>query len=161
VRRLFPVLLLVAAVAGCGSSRHAATTTTAAPPKPGPGKVLYRGGDWAVVLDGTKAAVLHLTGSSWQPDRTGKVKISILGPKASASSRPQVAAELKAPSTFVETGLWVDGRELLEKGGGLGPKDVTIYGAPDAKLASGRHVAVAYGRTATNGTAVAWVFHVM
>lgn len=160
VRRLAPLALLVLA-AGCGSAKHADTTTSAAaPPRPGPGRVLYDGGTWAVVLSGTKATALHLAGGAWHPDRSGTVKITILAPKGKATTTPQVAAEFKAPTRFVETGLWVDGKELLEKGGGAKPSDVTIYGAPDGKLARGRHVAVAYGRTATTGTAVAWTFHV-
>jgi hypothetical protein len=56
--------------------------------------------------------------------------------------------------------LWVDGAQLLAKGGGLSPTRGTIYGAPDAPLASGKHVAVAYARTDGHGTAVAWSFRV-
>ena len=163
MRRLIPLVLLAAAAAGCGSSRHAAaTTTTPAPPKPAPGRVLYQGGPWAVVLDGDKAAALHLVGGRWQPDRSGKVKIAILGPNPVVHAQvPQVAAEMRGPGALVEEGLWVDGRELLEKGGGLSRSDVTVYGAPDTKLAPGRHVAVAYGRTANTGTAVAWSFRIV
>jgi len=163
MRRLIPLLLLVVAVAACGSTKHGAppTTTAAQAPKPGPGHVLYNGGTWAVVLQGSKAIAIHLTGSAWHPDKTGRVKITILGPKSPASRQPQVAVEMTAPSRFVETGLWVDGRELLEKGGGLHPTNVTIYGAPDAPLKAGLHHAVAYGRTATTGTAVSWTFRVV
>jgi hypothetical protein len=71
-----------------------------------------------------------------------------------------VAAELSAPGPLVESALWVDGVELLEKGGGLTATRATIYGAPVAPLRRGRHVAVAYARTATTGTAVAKVFRV-
>ena len=46
------------------------------------------------------------------------------------------------------------------KGGGS-PRTGTIYGAPAAPLAPGPHVAVAYGRTATAATAVAWTFRVV
>ncbi len=65
-----------------------------------------------------------------------------------------------ATSPLVESGLWVDGTELLEKGGGLAPNRGTIYGAPSAPLSAGKHVAVAYGRTADHATAVAWSFRV-
>jgi hypothetical protein len=56
--------------------------------------------------------------------------------------------------------MWVDGEELVVKGGGLRPERGTIYGAPGGALAPGKHVAVAYGRTATHATAVAWTFTV-
>ena len=135
-------------------------TTAAAPPKPGPGKVLYQSGGWAVVLDGSTARALRLTADSWRPDTSGRVKISILGPRGIAAATPQVAAELVATSPLVESGLWVDGTELLEKGGGLTPNRGTIYGAPSAPLSAGKHVAVAYGRTADHATAVAWSFRV-
>jgi hypothetical protein len=44
------------------------------------------------------------------------------------------------------------------KGGGLDPKRGTIYGTTYLPLKPGRHVAIAYGRTATTGTAVTWPF---
>ena len=56
--------------------------------------------------------------------------------------------------------MWVDGKELVVKGGGLTATKGTIYGAPDAPLTKGTHVAVAYGRTAVHATAVAWSFRV-
>ena len=59
----------------------------------------------------------------------------------------------------VETALWLDGTELAEKGGGS-PTRGTIYGAAARELPAGMHVAVGYARTATTGTAVAWVFRV-
>jgi hypothetical protein len=165
MRVLAPLLVLAALAAGCGSApaQHAAQAPSI--PRPGPGRVLYQGGKWAVVLRGTRlrteAVALHLVDGAWRPDRSGKVTIAILGPGARSPRQPQVAAELKARSAFVETGLWVDGRELLEKGGGLKPTDVTIYGAPNGRLTPGRHVAVAFGRTHTHGTAVAWTFTVV
>ena len=155
---LLPVLLLAA----CGGGKHAATTTT--PPKvptPGPGQVLYSNPPWAVVVDADKATALHLVNNRWVPDRSGTVKIAILGPKGHAKPTPQVAAELSAKKPLVESALWVDGVELLEKGGGLTPTKGTIYGAPSAPLAKGKHVAVAYGRTADHASAVAWTFRVV
>jgi hypothetical protein len=56
--------------------------------------------------------------------------------------------------------LWVDGVELLEKGGGLAPTKGTIYGAPAAPLTKGKHTAIAYARTGTHALAVAWTFSV-
>jgi hypothetical protein len=161
VRRI-ALVLLVALLAGCGSSSKTGVETTTAKlvPKPGPGKVLYQSGEWAVVVAGTTARALHLAGGSWHPDTSGLVKVSILGPHGTAAATPQVAAELSAKAPLVESALWVDGVELLEKGGGLTPDRGTIYGAPNAPLAPGNHVAVAYARTAGHATAVAWSFHV-
>ncbi len=168
IRRLVPLAAAAAALAGCGGSKDASTTTTAAKPASparvlGPGaRTLYDGGGWAVVVHGRTAVAAHLVGGAWKPDRSGRVKIEILGPPAGgvAARQPQVAAELQGPARLIEEGLWVDGRELLEKGGGLRPSRVTVYGAPDAPLSPGTHVAVAYGRTQTTGTAVAWSFRV-
>ncbi|MBA3841802.1 MAG: hypothetical protein H0X39_04140, partial [Actinobacteria bacterium] len=124
------------------------------------GKTLYRGGDWAVVVDGSRAVALHLVAGTWRPDRSGRVQVEFLGPHATAAPTPQVAAQLSASSPLVESALWVDGHELTAKGGGLTPTRGTIYGAPDAPLSKGKHVAVAYARTATAATAVARAFRV-
>ncbi len=158
------LLALAVATTGCGGSKHAATTTV--PPRPaaavGAGaKTLYQSSNgWAVVQDGGKAVALHLVGGSWRPDRTRTVHIRILGPVHSATRQPQVAAEISAPNDLAETALWVDGEELLVKGGGS-PRRGTIYGTTAAPLAPGAHVAVAYGRTAIAATAVAWTFRVV
>jgi hypothetical protein len=160
VRRAAVLLLAAVLLAGCGSSsKQSATTTTAAAP-PGPGKVLYAGGDWAVVLDGAHATAFHRVSGAWHPDTTGAVKIGILGPKGKVARIPQAAVELRAASPLIESGMWIDGQELVVKGGGLRPERGTIYGAPDAPLAPGKHVAVAYGRTGSHATAVAWTFTV-
>jgi hypothetical protein len=166
VRRLLLLLPLGLALAACGGgSKHAATTTTAVPPPAGAvgtgAKTLYQGGKWSVVIAGSKATVLHLRGNRWGPDRSGSVKVEILGPQPGqkVDPIPQVAAQITSPTDLVESGLWVDGKELLEKGGGS-PTRGTIYGAPETKLKAGPHLAVAYGRTATTGTAVAWRFTV-
>ena len=142
---LLLLLLAVAALAGCGGSSV---------------KPLYESGDWRVVVDGGKATAEHKAGGHWAADVSRAVKVSILGPHGTAAATPQVAAELSAKAPLVESALWVDGAELLEKGGGLTPERGTIYGAPDAPLAPGTHVAVAYARTASHATAVAWSFRV-
>jgi len=158
VRRL--VLLLAAvALAGCGSSSNNTATTSAAAP-PGPGTTLYAGGDWAVVLDGTHATAFHRVAGTWKPDTSRAVKIRILGPDGKVAPTPQVATELTAAKPLIESGMWVDGTELLVKGGGLTRTKGTIYGAPATPLAKGTHVAVAYARTAHHATAVAWSFRV-
>ncbi len=121
--------------------------------------MLYAAESWGVVLKGTDATTVHLVRGHWRPDRSDRVKIEILGPKpgGQAPRLPQVAAQLTAPTSLVESGLWVDGQELVVKGGGT-PTRGTIYGAPAKPLAAGRHVAVAYARTGTAGTARAWSF---
>lgn len=164
VGRLLPLVVLALLASACGAKKHIVVkvTTTPSTPRPGPGPVLYREAGWAVVLDGHTATAEHLVAGVWKPDRTGLVKVTILGPKPNekVAATPQVAAELVGNAPLVESGLWVDGTELQEKGGGLDPKRGTIYGAPLSPLAPGTHVAVAYARTATHGTAVAWVFTV-
>ena len=146
--RALALLLLVAALAGCG---HGSSV-----------KPLYESGDWRVVVASGKATAQHRVDGTWQPDSSGAVHVSILGPRpgTTAPSTPQVAAELTAPTALVESGLWVDGVALLQKGGSLSPRRETSYGAPEAPLAGGTHTAVAYARTATHATAVAWTFRV-
>ena len=161
VWRVVPVLLVLV-VAGCGSSKHAATTPASPASVLGAGaQVLYAGGGWAVVTRGNDAVAAHLVNGAWQPDRSGVVKVSVLGPPKRTGSIPQAAAEITGPSHLVEEGLWIDGKELLEKGGGLTPEKVTVYGAPDKKLAPGRHVLIAYGRTEGHATAVLYPFTVV
>jgi len=166
---LVALAVLAALLAGCGGSNKAAgvgtTTNTTARPSPaailGPGgKALYIGGDWAVVQRGAKAAAVRWIGRKWQVDDRALVKIDVLGPRGSAARTPQVAAQMTGKTRLVEEGLWIDGVELLEKGGGLKPTQVTAYGAPEKPLKPGRHIAVAYARTAAAGTAVAWTFSV-
>jgi hypothetical protein len=161
MRRL-AILALVLPLAGCGT-RHAAPKVPATPGHLlGTGaKVLYSGGDWAVVTKGTTAIATHLVDGTWRADRSGTVKLEILAPHGRATRTPQIAVQMTGPSRLVEEGLWVDGVELIEKGGGLTPKRVTVYGSPDGKVSRGKHMAVAYGRTQGHGTAVAWTFTVV
>ena len=159
------VLLAALVLAACGSSKSTSPPATTTPPSPAAGipggEALYVGGNWAVVLAGDQAVAVHLVEGTWHPDRSGRVRIAVLGPKPGsvAPSLPQVAAELRAPKPLVETGLWVDGKELVVKGGGS-PLHATIYGAPTGHLSRGRHVAIAYGRTDATGAAHAWSFRV-
>ena len=157
----FLAFLAVLALAGCGGHGSPAPRTPAsAAAPPGPGTTLYAGGDWAVVVDDAQATAFHRVGGTWKPDRSGAVKIRVLGPDGTVASIPQVAAELSAKAPLVESGMWVDGTELLAKGGGLTATRGTIYGAPAVPLAKGKHVAVAYGRTSGHATAVGWSFRV-
>jgi hypothetical protein len=175
-------VLALLLLAGCGGSSKttSTSTTTAAAPNPSDamralivkdpslaGKVetLYESSGWAVVQSHAPgkahAVVFRLIGNHWVPDKSGKVTLTILGPQpgAMATKLPQVAIQFSAKTPFVESGLWVDGLELVEKGGGS-PTRGTIYGAPAASLKAGEHVAVGYARTALSGHAVAWVFNV-
>ena len=157
--KLTCLLVLAVIAAGCGSS----TPKPSAPPTPGPGQVVYQGTEWAVVIDRGKASAQHLVGDAWQPAQQGTVKITVLGPKPGSKGNPatpQVAASLSAGDDLAESALWVDGVELLEKGGGLTPTKGTIYGAPAAPLTRGTHTAIAYARTATHAFAVSWTFSV-
>jgi hypothetical protein len=128
-------------------------------------RTLYNAGGWAVVQatapGRARAWAVRRVGDRWRVDRSQRVKVRVLGPDPGTKTAPvpQIAAELVAPAPLVESGLWVDGVPLEVKGGGT-PRRGTIYGAPTSPLARGMHVAVAYGRTAGTGTAVAWTFRV-
>jgi hypothetical protein len=166
VQKLIALLLLAVVgvvAAGCGTASAVRTTTpqhaAADPAASIGGHTLYRGGNWAVVAKGDTAVALHLVGGVWHPDRRGRVKVELLGPHGIQPPTTQVAAQLIAPTRLVESGLWVDGVELVEKGGGLTPTRGTIYGATNG-LAKGRHVVVAYARTASAATAIARTFTV-
>jgi hypothetical protein len=175
------LLALAVALAGCGGgSKSTTTSTTTTTSKAGPAaamqkliakdpslagtvKVLFDTGDWAVVQSShgntAHAVVFRNANGTWVPDRSGKVKVAILGPQpgSTAAKLPQVAIEIDSKLPFVDSGLWVDGKELFEKGGGSATQG-TIYGAPAKPLAPGTHVAVGYARNIASGTAVAWVF---
>ena len=179
--RRLGLLLVVALLAGCGGgAKRAPQTSThtqavqspaaamhaliaAEPQLAGTVRTLYVSSSWAVVQSSAAgqahAVAFHLVGGRWRPDRSGRVKIEILGPEpgATAPALPQVAIQFTAATPFVESSLWVDGSELNVQGGGS-PRRGTIYGAPAATLKPGDHVAVGYARTKRTGTAVAWVF---
>ena len=151
------VRVTVAAVNGHGSG---SATSDAMGPVPRIA-TLFSGAGWTVALDHGKAEVFHYVGTRWVIDRSHGVTIEIIGPKPgkhSLSNPPQVAITMRAKTPLVESALWVDGNQLLEKGGGT-PTNGTIYGAP-LKLTPGTHTAVGYARTASSGSAVAWTFTV-
>jgi hypothetical protein len=170
VRRAIPLLLvLVLLLAGCGKSKPKAATTTATNPAATAGpatvlgkgaKVLYQSSGWAVVVDGADAVAAHLVQGKWRADRAGKVQVEILGSTGPQAPTPQVAAQLISKTPLVESSIWIDGVAVQVKGGGS-PTRGTIYGAPAAPLFPGKHLEVAYARTATDGTAVARVFTVV
>jgi hypothetical protein len=179
-----PLLVAVTLLAGCGGGGAAHTTRTSTPggglaapaaamdaliasghALPGTVRTLFEGSGWAVVQStaGAKASarVFRLVHGRWRPEQSSTVRIAILGPEpgAHAPALPQVAMEVSARQPFVESALWLDGKELLEKGGGS-PTNGTIYGAPAHTLKPGFHVAVGYARTARAGATVAWTFQV-
>jgi hypothetical protein len=181
-RRLAVLAVGVVALAGCGGGSKSTTTSTTttsttkaspaaamqkliatSPAYAGTVKVLFNTGDWAVVQSSkgrtAHAVAFRNVNGNWLPDRSGAVKVKILGPQpgTTAPKLPQVAIGITSKLPFVDSGLWVDGKELFEKGGGSATQG-TIYGAPPKALKPGTHVAVGYARNIVNGTAVAWVF---
>ncbi len=178
MRRLALVLAAVA-LAGCGGgSKHATSTTSVPDPAAamnaliakdptlaGTVQTLFADSTWALVLSTGKgkahAVAFHLVDGAWAPDRTGIVKLRILGPQPGATTTPtpSVAIALSSARPFVETGLWIDGAQLTAQGGGSSTRG-TVYGTPKRALAPGEHVAVGYARSKAHGTAVAWVFSV-
>ena len=153
-RSILLLLILVVALAGCGPK----------PKGPGPllGKgavVIYQSNGWAVVVDGSKVVAAHLVKGTWTADRSGKVKVELLGPASGRGPTPQVAAQLTSKTPLVESSLWIDGDLISVQGGGT-PTRGTIYGMPTSPVFPGKHLEVAYARTATHATAVARVFDV-
>jgi ABC-type glycerol-3-phosphate transport system substrate-binding protein len=180
VRRLSLAALGAIALAGCGGGSKSTTSTVTTTATPGPAaamraliaknpelagdvEVLYATADWAVVQSSkgsaAHAVVFRNVNGTWVADRSGRVKVDVLGPQpgSTAPKLPQVAIGVTSKLPFVDSGLWVDGKELFEKGGGSATQG-TIYGAPTKPLKPGIHVAVGYARNIANGTAVAWVF---
>ena len=144
--RRMALLVALAVLAGCGGGSKVDT--------------LYSGGEWVVDLNKGKAEVQHHVNGKWVVDSSGSVKIDILGPKPGETltgNPPQVAISMHSTAPLVESALWIDDLRIFEKGGGS-PTNGTIYGAPANPLDPGMHIAVGYARTATTGTAVAWVF---
>jgi hypothetical protein len=165
VRRLILLLLvLTLLLVGCGKSKPKASTTPAATVGPaavlGQGaRVIYQSSGWAVVVNGSKAVAAHLVKGTWTADRSGQVKVELLGPASGRGPTPQLAAQLTAKSPLVESSLWIDGLVIPVQGGGTATRG-TIYGAPSSPVFPGKHLEVAYARTATHATAVARVFRV-
>jgi hypothetical protein len=160
---LLPLLVLTVALGACGGgSKHAATTsttttTTATVPDPGTAmaalikqhaavkgvvRTLYLTPAWAVVesVGPARATALafRLENGTWVADRSGKVKLQILGPQAASTTtaKPAVALKFMTTSPSIESALWIDGSELVERGGGT-PTRGTISGSPLHPLAPG------------------------
>ena len=98
--------MAAAALAGCGGSKSSTTTsTTTAVPDPaaamraligssaslgGSVHTLYQGTNWAVVAatsaNKATAYAFRLSDGQWVPDRSGRVKLKILGPQPGATT---------------------------------------------------------------------------
>jgi hypothetical protein len=170
VRRFAVVPLLAVALAGCGGSGRATPADTVrdavgeARTFPDGADVSVRdmgGGYWvAWGVDGDTAAAAVVRNG--EVLRTSAVRVRPLGPDPgeTVGTIPQVAAEITATSSVLDPVLLVDGEPLAGKGGGLSPKRITIYGAPEQELDPGQHVVVAYARAGNAATAKAWTFTV-
>lgn len=152
------LLLLVVPLAACGGAKAPALGFP-------PGvKAEQRdvGGGWSVAWGtaGSRAYAVALHGKAVV--RSADVKLRVLGPDpgSTAASLPQVAAEIRAMAPIEDSTLLVDGTPLDTKSGGPSPSYVSVYGAPAAALARGRHVAVAFARAGDAASAVAWTFTV-
>lgn len=159
--RLALVLLVpVLALAACGGS--SATKPSLGFPAGVEAQQRDVGSGWSVAWGtaGRKAYAVALHGKTVV--RSADLKLRVLGPEpgSTAASLPQVAAEIRAATPIDDTTLLVDGTPIDTKSGGPSPSYISIYGAPAAALASGRHVAVAFARAGESGRAVAWTFTV-
>ena len=158
MKRLLLLLALALPLAACGGS--------SAPKLGFPAGVKAEtrdvGGGWQVAWGsaGSQAYAVALHGK--QVVRSQALKLRVLGPDpgSAAASLPQVAVEIRAPTSIEDSTILVDGQPLDTKGGGPSPNYVSIYGAPASALSAGRHVAVAVARSGELGRAVAWTFQV-
>jgi hypothetical protein len=106
------------------------------------------------------AAALRLEHGRWRVEAADPLRIRPLRPDpAERLRRPrtQLAAEFKARDAISEAGLWLDGRAVPTRAGGLGPSYFTAYGE-SGTLEPGRHSVVAFASTARDARAVAWTF---
>jgi len=105
------------------------------------------------------AAALSRERGRWRLELGGPIRIEAVRPNPGERvlGRTQVAAEVHAPAAIHEAGLWLDNRALPSRGGGLGPRALTMFAeAPD--LAAGPHAAVAFTSTGRDASARAWSF---
>lgn len=105
------------------------------------------------------ATALRLDGQEWSVELGGPIRIEAVRPEPGerVTRRTQVAAEVKAGAAIEDAGLWLDGRALPARGGGLTNRALTMF-ADTGTLETGRHSAVAFAATASHATAYAWAF---
>lgn len=105
-------------------------------------------------------AALVLEDGEWRVQLGDPIDIVQNEPaKTTADRQPRVQFELRADAPLDEAGLWLDGVPLPAAAGGA-PGAVTIVATPQAPLAPGWHVLVAFGRAGGEANAGATPFEV-
>jgi hypothetical protein len=105
------------------------------------------------------AAATRLEDGEWLLELGTPIRIRPIRPDPgeTVDERTQVAAEFKAPSAILEAGLWVDGRAVPARSGGVSPSYLTIF-AEVGHLGLGSHSTVAFVLTDEGAGALAWPF---
>lgn len=113
----------------------------------------------ATAGEATFGSALRIDRRRWTVELGGPIRVEAVRPEPGerVTTRTQIAAEVKAGARIEEAGLWLDGRALPARGGGLEPDALTMF-AESGDLAPGRHSAVAFTSTARNAVALAWTF---
>jgi hypothetical protein len=111
---------------------------------------------------GAYAVPLRRSDGRWRVDLVGPPALNALRPSngAETDDRPRIAARAESETPLETVSLWLDGDRFAAEGGGPSARQRTVFGDPRAPLAEGRHVVVAFARTATSARAVAWTFTV-
>lgn len=105
------------------------------------------------------AAAVRLEEGEWLLELGAPIRIRPLRPDPGETvhTRTQVAAEFKAPSAILEAGLWIDGRAVPARGGGVSPSYLTVF-AEVRELRAGAHSTVAFVLAGEDAGALAWPF---
>jgi hypothetical protein len=105
------------------------------------------------------AAATRLEDGEWLLELGSPIRIRPIlpDPGETVDERTQVAAEFRAPSAILEAGLWVDGRAVPARSGGVSPSYVTIF-SEVGHLQLGSHSTVAFVLTDEDAGALAWPF---
>jgi hypothetical protein len=110
------------------------------------------------------ATALRLEDGAWKLELGGPVQLQALVPDPGEIERrgtgAQLAAGIVADAAVREGGLWIDGRSVPGKSGGTDDRNVTIFSDPVERLARGPHAVVAFASTASDASALAWMFTV-
>jgi hypothetical protein len=105
------------------------------------------------------AAALSRERGAWRIELGGPIRIEPVRPLPGERvvDRTQIAADVHAPAPIQEAGVWLDSNALPSRGGGLGPRALTMF-AEAADLYPGPHTAVAFTSTTHDASALAWWF---